>query len=576
LNAGAHLARRRLLVQLGSVVAFVSLAFIGVSLLRYRTELETHRLVDVSQTQSRTESLETVVTLRGVTLRNYAADYSLWGDLATFAANPDPKWAATNLEASLATFKTTFLWVFDRSGAPRYRAAEAEAGDAPELPPGTEGGVTAVFAASPTVHYFAPLADGALLEVRGAWIQSEDDTERTGEVFGYFFVAKRWDAAYVEELRALTGGEALLVAPGESCGDGRDDSIDVGMDLVGLEGPAARLCARIVDPSAALLSRSSDTTFVSLLAFAGAMFVVLAALLHLLVARPIRRIGKALASGDAGGLASLRPRADELGDLARAVVDYQNAVKEREVLRAQVYQSGKMASLGVLGAGVAHELNNPLAAVLCHADMLVLAAREGAIDPEEASESASAILEQAERMRDIVDHIRAFSRAEGGAPYLLPQPINPVVEGSVLFLRGHVEHHGITLTLRLAKDLPEVACDKVMLESIVQNLVLNASDELVESGVASPAIVIETRPGPGGEVLLSVRDNGRGIPEAVRDKVFEPFFTTKDVGKGTGLGLSLVHGMVGQHLGKVSFDTCDEGTTFEVVLPPASLRAHAA
>jgi two-component system NtrC family sensor kinase len=564
--------RRRLFWQLVMVITGISMAFLAGSLWMWRTEQATHREVQASLARVHTARLAAAVELRGLTLRNYVADYSLWNDMATFVETADPKWATINVDASLATFKLSHVWVFDRAGARRYAAA---ARDPLEAMPGAEEGVPAMFGAEPYVHDFVRLPDGALLEIRGSKIQREDDSERTSPALGYYFAAMRWDAPYVDGFQAVAGGSTAIVAADAACPApaAGTSALVVGHDLLGRAGsPRARLCAQLDDPAGELLARSAQRNLAVSSGFAAALFLTLALLLHVLVARPVWRIHDALASNDASRLRGAEHGSDEFAELARAVIDHQRGVAEREQLRAQVYQAGKMASLGVLGAGMAHELNNPLASVLGNADLLALSCDEGVLDLEETRESVSAILTQAERMRAIVDHVRGMSRAESGPPRLSPRNVNDIALDSVRFLRSHVETRQIHLEMRLGTNLPAVACDRVMLESVIQNLVLNAADELECLDPGRPrTIVVETATDrEGRRVLMRVVDDGRGIPDPVRERLFEPFFTTKPVGKGTGLGLSLVQGIVKEHGGTIAVSTSSAGSVFEVALPVAA------
>ena len=562
--------RARLVWQLGGIVALVSLVFAVVWHLGSRADEARRRALHAAQIRSREEAIGTIVGLRGLAMANYVGDYSLWSDMAAFATAPDPKWAATNVDASLGTFKVSHAWVFDGEGRLAYHAST---GAKLAALPGQIANVRSLFVERALVHYFARLADGTLMEVRGARIQREDDAQRTSEALGYFVAATRWDDAYLQQFRPLLGGRPWLVEGAASCPTPEDDdgALVVGHVLAGRLAPAGTLCVELRDEAAALTAASSRSLIVLPAGFAFALFLMLSVSLHVLVTRPVRRIRNAITTGDTRALCGLEQRPNEFGELARAVLDHRRGMVERDRLREQVFQSGKLAALGVLGAGVAHELNNPLAAVLGNAELLQDALAVDPVDRDEARESASVILAQAERMRRIVDHVRQLSRSERGPTQVTQVEVDRVVEDELSSLRRRLEAHGIHLELRLSAPHQHVHCEKALLESVVHNLVRNAADELerLPPGRARNIVVRTDLDASTRVVSLSIADDGPGIAKDVSERIFEPFFTTKPVGRGTGLGLSLVHAAVTQSGGAVTFETSAQGTTFFVAFPAA-------
>lgn len=529
-----------------------------------------------SQRDTQRESLDTIVMLRGEQLRNYVADYSLWNDMASFAQAPDPSWAKVNIDASLTTFKMSYVWVFGANGQLAYHTGAS----APLMAlPGWQGGSpAALFGAEPFVHYFTRLEDGALIELRGAWIQREDDTARTSQPLGFFFAAKRWDDAYVAEFARLTGAAVRLEQASESCAPTSDMAIVVKHELRGREQaqPAGQLCAAADNPLSKMVTGFHRTTRDLSVAFAFLLVGFLCITLHLLIVRPLRLITGALASGSSAAIERLRSQSNEFGELAEVTHQYQQSILERDKLRAQVYQTSKLASLSVLGAGLAHELNNPLASVLGHADMLLAAASDGALDPEETREAASVIVAQAMRMRAVMDHVRAFNQYERGLEPDCTVPLSRVLVDGVSLLRKELTSRKIQLHIDVPEGLGAAACDTTKLSAVLRNLVLNAADAFDGSPEGRTKTVrIEARAAQGVGTVRVI-DNGPGIPEAIRDKVFEPFFSTKPVGKGTGLGLWIVHGIVEEWGGNVTFESSAAGTAFQFTLclvaiaPPAT------
>jgi signal transduction histidine kinase len=228
-------------------------------------------------------------------------------------------------------------------------------------------------------------------------------------------------------------------------------------------------------------------------------------------------------------------------------------------VQAQMAQAEKMASLGSMAAGVAHELNNPMGAILS----LSLLALEEAPPGSPAREDLETISRQALRCRTIVRGLLDFSR-QSGVPETAMDPAH-VAEKTLELLSPQLASQRITVEPRLAPGVPLVRMDPGHLQQVLTNLVVNAADAMERGGTLTV-----TCEGDGQEgVLLRVADTGGGIPDAVLPSIFDPFFTTKRVGKGTGLGLSIVHGLVHEVGGRIEVATSPAGTTFTVHLPAA-------
>jgi signal transduction histidine kinase len=237
---------------------------------------------------------------------------------------------------------------------------------------------------------------------------------------------------------------------------------------------------------------------------------------------------------------------------------------------AKYYQAEKMATIGMLAAGVAHEINNPLTAVYGLAEGIrrrLPAIRAGVDEAMYAdiAEYVETILMECRRCRDIVRSMLSFSR-----PHTLafsPISLNEVVTDTLNILRGHLEERGrqgLTLTVNLFEGLPLVAGDEAQLKQVLLNLLTNSMDAITGLG----EITITTHPENDNTVNLSVEDTGGGIPPENMDKLFNPFFTTKPVGKGIGIGLATCYSIVREHHG--SIEVASEvglGTHFTVKLP---------
>jgi signal transduction histidine kinase len=244
-------------------------------------------------------------------------------------------------------------------------------------------------------------------------------------------------------------------------------------------------------------------------------------------------------------------------DRARLLAQSEYSIENLQRLQAQMVQSEKLVSLGQLAAGAAHEINNPLTAILGYSELL---ADDEAL-PERARGIASKIREQARRTRSLVQNLLSFARQVPAERSLLD--INTVVTNAVQ-LRALDLHNGESaIDLQLESVLPGVRGDNNQLMQVFFNIISNALDAMAESGGGK--LVIRTQR-DRGNVIVFFSDTGPGIREPHR--VFDPFYTTKPVGKGTGLGLSICYGIVEEHGGKiVCYNQQTGGAVFRVELP---------
>lgn len=241
---------------------------------------------------------------------------------------------------------------------------------------------------------------------------------------------------------------------------------------------------------------------------------------------------------------------------------------------AQLIQAGKLTTLGVMAAGMAHEINQPLNVIQVSADYILKMLRKGAVPPpEELREVAEDITANVARAALVIKHVRDFSRQSElvRARVDLNDPIRDVFK----ILGNQLKVHQVEVHLDLAPDLPPVLADHNRLEQVFVNLVSNAIDAMDEKAERpdiadrSKRLTIRTY-AADGRVTAEVADTGVGMPEEVRRKLFEPFFTTKKTGKGTGLGTSISYGIVKDYDGTIAVSSePGRGTTFTVSFPAA-------
>lgn len=257
----------------------------------------------------------------------------------------------------------------------------------------------------------------------------------------------------------------------------------------------------------------------------------------------------------------IRERGQEIGSVG-IFSDLREILKvhqELEAAQAQLVHSEKIASLGRMSAGVAHEINNPLAGILIYAELLQ---RDLAADAAHR-ENIEVIINQTMRCQQIVHRLLDFSRQSLGDKKLVDA--NDIIRRCVDLMSHQAFFHNIKVMQELDQFLPQIVGDPGQLQQVFTNLLLNAADAMNGQG----RITIISRPMPQGDgIILTFTDTGGGIPPEIRDKIFEPFFTTKPPGKGTGLGLSIVYGVIQRHGGTITADSPPGGgTTFTVRLP---------
>ncbi|HUL77744.1 MAG TPA: ATP-binding protein [Vicinamibacteria bacterium] len=237
----------------------------------------------------------------------------------------------------------------------------------------------------------------------------------------------------------------------------------------------------------------------------------------------------------------------------------QHTIEELQKAQKQLLQSEKLATIGQMAAGIAHELNTPLTYIMGNLELLELQD----ISPSQR-EMVSSIARGADRIRSLARRLLAFSRP--AREEMAPLAVNDVVERSLELCQYQIASGRVALVKSLEADLPRVLGVSNQLELALINLVVNAVHAMGEKGGTLRVATCRQ----GDDVEVSVSDEGPGIPERIRGNLFEPFVTTKPEGKGTGLGLSTVLMVVERHNGRVDFDTGEErGTTFRITLPPA-------
>jgi signal transduction histidine kinase len=333
-------------------------------------------------------------------------------------------------------------------------------------------------------------------------------------------------------------------------------------EVVGLESVSIPL-----DVALARVRKVAVHTFAFGAVTLGLLLLAISAIFHGVVTKPLHRLSLTFRR-IAGGTEPLgrdipASRQDEIGDvtesfnaLSRHLLSAQEKLKKTAELEKQMMETEKLAALGQLSAGVAHEINNPLGGVkLCFDNLM-----STAMDEEKRKQHVSVINSGFDRIQTIVKGLLDFSK--NSSLSVAPASLNLIVEDVLNLAEFTVSRKGIGLVKDLSPDMPALAVDANKLEQVFLNLIMNAVQAMGAGGV----LTIRTRCGSGA-CFLSVSDTGTGIAADAAPRIFDPFFSTKGVGEGTGLGLTVSKAIVEQHGGAIAFETSEKGTTFTVTLP---------
>ena len=256
-------------------------------------------------------------------------------------------------------------------------------------------------------------------------------------------------------------------------------------------------------------------------------------------------------------LAEERSLIDTVAREVALIVERRETEEYQATLQAQLRHADRLATIGQLAAGVAHELNEPLGSILGFAQLI----QKDPDLPEGADKDAERIVKASLHAREVIHKLLVFSRQK--RPVKAPVNLNRIVDEGLYFLESRCAKAGIEVTSRLAPDLPEIYADASQLHQVLVNLVVNGIQAMPEGGT----LTIETR-ADADSVWLAVQDTGFGMSDEIKEKIYTPFFTTKDVDQGTGLGLAVVHGIVTSHGGSIRVESRPgKGARFEIQLP---------
>lgn len=424
-----------------------------------------------------------------------------------------------------------------------------------------------------TLHYYVPCAvRGRMVAVIGLGrtsdgaLLSSEDVEILRSMSGYIAVAIENSLLYQEQSQRAAELELL-----KEFNESIVESINAGLLAADLDGRITHLNSTLerifgLNRDEAIGKRVEDLFAEE---FADTLHQVLGPEgWHLSATRQIYKLhvttrrGSALALNIA--LAPLRADSNELTGVLVMMED----VTDRIHLEEQLQQREKLSSIGLLAAGVAHEVNTPLTGVSSYTQMLLGMLPES--DPKHAL--LQKVRHQADRATDIVNNLLNFSRT-GSATEFNGVDIHRVLDDTLQLLEPQLRRSQIEIVRQYDAAAPQVFGNSVKLQQVFTNLILNARDSITNG---SGKIILSTlAESDENSLVVEVADNGTGIdPENVA-KIYDPFFTTKGVGGGTGLGLAVTYGIVQEHAGHISVSSAPgQGTTFRITLPTADPRAR--
>ncbi|MBV6341202.1 PAS domain S-box protein [Candidatus Magnetobacterium casense] len=248
--------------------------------------------------------------------------------------------------------------------------------------------------------------------------------------------------------------------------------------------------------------------------------------------------------------------------------------EESHRIQLKMLTSSKMATLGEIATGIAHEINQPLTYISSFLQGLILEIKQGALNTDALKKEAVVAYKQVNRIVDIIQHLRTFGRRDDIEMESIS--IEMVLHNSLLLMGERIRLRNISLTKNVEPNLPSVVGSANQLEQVFINLLQNAMDALAQNKTAAEIRIVIRLSRDKQFIVIKFTDNGMGIEEKILDRIFEPFYTTKEVGMGTGLGLSIVYGIIVGHNGTITCDSkANRGTTFTINLPVAGSTTDA-
>jgi C4-dicarboxylate-specific signal transduction histidine kinase len=239
------------------------------------------------------------------------------------------------------------------------------------------------------------------------------------------------------------------------------------------------------------------------------------------------------------------------------------AQKEIELQRSKAASAARLASLGEMAGGIAHEINNPLAVIVANSELIISMCKKGPVDGDLLIKRMEKITSMTMRVSKIIKGLRTFARDGEGDPFSLVK-VSQLIEETLDLCKESFSKQNIALKISNYNQELAIECRATQIGQILMNLLNNSRDAIESSPVKEIEISVKEL---GSEIMISISDSGPGIPPELRNKILQPFFTTKGVGKGTGLGLSISQGIATTHQGQLRLNESSQKTEFQLILP---------
>jgi signal transduction histidine kinase len=409
---------------------------------------------------------------------------------------------------------------------------------------------------------------------------TSDDPAQQGRINELNELAKTWRSGFAERAIALMAKpetrEDARSWEGSTTGKTAMDFVRAKVDEInGVERD--RLAMRDA------VQQQAFTTAYRMTILGGAASLIIATLMGVLLTRgiavPITRMTGAmttLAKGDTTVAVPGVSRGDEIGAMAAAAQIFKDNMIERQRAQAEIARVGRLTTMGELVASIAHEINQPLTGIVANADACLRWLNQDEPDLDEVRDAMSCIKEDGKRAADVIANLRAMAKRTG--PQLARLDINVAIQEILMLTRSELSRHNVVLHTDLSAGTPTVFADRVQMQQIMLNLIMNGVEAMIAVMDRPKVLTIcSERIEPGG-VLVAVKDTGVGIDPATADRIFESLFTTKP--NGMGMGLSICRSFIEAHGGRFwASPNTPHGAIFQFTLPadgrepPASKQA---
>lgn len=547
--------RRRTTQRLLALEVLLFLLFLGVLVAMEATFNRQKAELLHEQAAERRASFEQILGLRQAAHRNLVNDYSYWNAMVDYVRAPDPDWAAENLEVGTEAYQVDAIWVFDPDRALVIEVLKGDARLAGSLPAALRGRSPVIPPGGGFAHFFLDSPAG-IFEVHGASIHDEGDNyRRLSPVRGFLYVARLWDRAFLLDLGKATDAAVQITegAPDEDRCPAAANHLCFDLEMPGLEGDEIyRVEVEADNPLAQIVDRSHRSFLVAFALFTLLAGGTLNLLLRQLVGRPLKLISQALREAAPERLTALARQPDEFGAVADLIIRFDALEEEKQQMQAQLLQADKMASLGSLTAGVAHEINNPLTIIAGYAELLQDQVDTGTVDRAGLRDAAGGIIDAYERVSRIVAGLRNYARQGGAKPEAVD--LDRVVRDTVDLVQAIYARKQVRIRSESTAEPKLLLGSVTHLQQVLMNLLANARDAVLDLPEERRELLLRCRL-VDGSIEMEVSDQGMGIAPEDLPRIFDPFFTTKAPGQGTGMGLSITRDLMEQMGGTMQVDS---------------------